>query len=236
MNKMSNNSKLLKRIFDSLTKDDFGTIRKKVKYRFKSRKNIFNEIYKNNAWGSKESVSGPGSDLWRAQSIIIELPLLLKILKIKSILDAPCGDFNWMSKVELDAINYKGMDIVNQIIINNNLKFAKENIQFEYGDFINAVLPKVDLIISRDCFIHFSFNEISKSIKNFKKSGSKFLLTNTYPDVIKNINIVVGAWRPINLEIKPFNFPAPITYIEEKENYNPNYGKKYLALWSINTL
>lgn len=233
---MANYSNLLKRIFDSLTKDDFGTIRKKIIYRFKSRENIFGEIYKTNSWGSDESVSGPGSDSLRTKSIINELPPLLKLFNIKSILDAPCGDFNWMGKINLNGINYIGMDIVKEIINSNNSKFAKENIQFEYGDFINSVLPKVDLIISRDCFIHFNFNEIKKSLKNFKSSGSKFLLTNTYPDISKNSNIVTGSWRPLNLGIYPFKLPEPIKFIEEKENFNLLNGRKYLALWLINTL
>ena len=40
-----------------------------------NKKNIFQLIYKNNYWDSKESVSGPGSDLKSTENIRRELPL-----------------------------------------------------------------------------------------------------------------------------------------------------------------
>ncbi|EIJ81319.1 hypothetical protein PB1_00190 [Bacillus methanolicus PB1] len=63
-------------------------------------KNIFSFIYNRNIWGSSESVSGPGSSIAQTKTIIQELPILIKKLQIRKILDAPCGDFNWMKEIQ----------------------------------------------------------------------------------------------------------------------------------------
>ena len=85
-------------------------------------------------------------------------------------------------------------------------------------------------------WIHLSFRDIFSTIKNFKKSKAKYLLTTTFPELRENRDIVTGCWRPINLQIKPFSFPKPIKLINEKyEKYSSN-GKdsdKSLGLWKL---
>ena len=63
-----------------------------------STKETFTEIYKTNFWSSNESPSGGGSELIQTKSLINDLEKLLKDMDIKSVLDIPCGDFNWMQK------------------------------------------------------------------------------------------------------------------------------------------
>jgi hypothetical protein len=36
-------------------------------------------------------------------------------------LDAPCGDFNWMKEVDLSAVHYTGGDIVEPLVNSNHL-------------------------------------------------------------------------------------------------------------------
>src|SRR4051812_27850000 len=62
---------------------------------------VFSDIYRNNSWGDAESVSGRGSTLARTEVIRRSLPGLLESVGARSLLDAPCGDFNWMRHVEL---------------------------------------------------------------------------------------------------------------------------------------
>ena len=44
---------------------------------------------------------------------------VLEKLEIKSFLDIPCGDYNWISTVDKIGIQYIGRDIVAEIIESN---------------------------------------------------------------------------------------------------------------------
>ena len=65
------------------------------------KKEVFREKFINNLWGSDESVSGPGSSIMQTESIRSVLPGLLESLRVKVLLDAPCGDFHWMKMINL---------------------------------------------------------------------------------------------------------------------------------------
>ena len=82
-------------------------------------KELFTSYYKNNTWAGVESLSGPGSDYEQTKFLVPELEIMLNDLNIKSMLDIPCGDFNWMKNVDLSLINYHGADIVDNVIISN---------------------------------------------------------------------------------------------------------------------
>src|SRR5580765_5333146 len=77
-----------------------------------SMESIFSGIYLNNSWSNPESVSGRGSTLAHTEMIRKTLPDLLAHLHARSLLDAPCGDFNWMQYVDLGGIQYTGADVV----------------------------------------------------------------------------------------------------------------------------
>jgi hypothetical protein len=199
--------------------------------------NVFTNIYNSNFWRSEESLSGPGSELIQTQILTKELPLLFKLYNISSVLDLPCGDFNWMSKVDLSGISYIGGDIVSDLIDSNNTQFRTNDIVFEKIDLINDRLPVVDLILVRDCLVHLSYNDIIKALENIKKSGIKYLLTTTFVDRKYNMDIPTGKWRTLNLQIEPFKFQLPIKVINENctEN-NGRYKDKCLCLWEIKNL
>ncbi|WP_250161065.1 hypothetical protein [Peribacillus frigoritolerans] len=79
-------------------------------------KELFTNIYKKNRWRNSESVSGQGSSLTQTKTLIQELPGLINQLQIKKLIDAPCGDFNWMKEVYKNTELYIGIDIVDEII------------------------------------------------------------------------------------------------------------------------
>jgi hypothetical protein len=201
------------------------------------QKQHFTKIFNNNIFNGKESISGEGSSLEQTKEIRKELPKLFKSLNIKSMLDAPCGDWNWMRMVDLSDINYIGMDIVDEIINSNITKYAKSNIKFISGNIIEDQLPKVDIIFCRDCLVHLSYDNIFKSIKNFKKSRSKYLLTTTFPLYEKENEdlLEINIWRALNLEKTPFNFPIPLEHIIEHSVGSP-FNSKTLGLWKLSTL
>jgi Methyltransferase domain len=200
-------------------------------------KEIFTTIYKQNLWGSSESVSGPGSSLTQTKTLIKQLPILLKQLQVKKVLDAPCGDFNWMKEIHQHIESYIGIDIVEDLIDHNKSKYATDHIQFIHSDLTKDALPKVDLILCRDCLVHFCFDDISSAIRNMKASKSKYLLTTTFPNHKQNTDIKTGGWRPLNFEMEPFYFPKPILLIHEFPNKrNRAYTDKSLGLWELDML
>lgn len=200
-------------------------------------KDIFTEYFYNNSWNGKESVSGPGSDYEQTKYLIPELQTLLKELNIKSILDVPCGDFNWMRRVNLDGIKYIGGDIVDKMININNKKHGTKNISFKLIDIVKDQLPEVDLVMVRDCFVHLPNKDIFKAINNIIDSKSKYLLTTNFmwKSLEANTDIKVGAWRRLNLEQDPFNFPFPKDIIIEG-NIQSYDRDKTMSLWHTKDL
>lgn len=209
-----------------------------ISFRGKTPKETFTEIYEKNLWKYNESISGSGSDNEQTKKIINEVGELLDKIQINSVLDIPCGDFKWMQKVDLSGINYLGMDIVKGIIVENNNKYSRDgNIVFVEKDLISDSLPKMDIIIIRDCFVHLCFEDICHSLVNVKSSESKYLLTTTFTNHPRNQDIITGYWRPLNLQQPPFNFPPPVAIINEgSTELNGKFKDKSMGLWEIKDL
>jgi len=222
-------------LFDYINKDS-ATIHyiNEIKELSKMNKNnvekIFTDIYNDNLWMSGESKSGSGSELKNTEVLRSELPFLFKKYNITSILDIPCGDMNWMSKVDMAGITYIGGDIVQQLINDNIAKFG---LDFRHLDIINSTLPKVDLVFVRDCLGHLSTENIKKALINIKRSGSKYLLTTCFTKYTSNTDIKDGGWKCINLMVEPFKM-RPIYLINEdcREGY-PHFQDKSMVLFNI---
>lgn len=200
----------------------------------KSVEHIFTDIYNKDKFGGKDSASGPGSDLYQTKLIIKELPRLFKELNISTILDIPCGDFHWMNCVDLSGVEYSGADIVKELIQHNREKYERRNIKFQHLNIIDDRLPRVDIILCRDCLVHFSFKDIFLALDNIVSSKSEYFLTTTFPLRKDNHDILTGQWRTLNLEVSPFNFPPPLRIINEScSEVGIDYIDKSLGLWRI---
>jgi len=196
---------------------------------------IFGKIYSKNGWIGNESISGPGSDVDRCESIIGWLPKLFADIHVKTVLDIPCGDMNWMRKVELDSVEYIGADIVPELINDNFERYESTGMKFVVLDIIQDKLPKSDLILCRDCLVHFSFEDTKKAVSNIINSGAKYLLCTTFTDPEReNKDITTGHWRPLNMQNAPFDFPAPL--MVKKENNVGEFADKSLGLWDVRYL
>jgi hypothetical protein len=198
---------------------------------------VYTQIYNINFWSSPESRSGPGSTLASTEVIRRQLPLLLKKLEVKTLLDAPCGDFNWMEKTELGDVQYIGADIVKEMIVQNEKKYSHPNRSFLCRDISCAMLPQSDLVLCRWCLPHLSFDDAKRVIRNFKRSGAKYLLITTFPAVGYNQPIVTGGGhRYINLQKAPYNFPAPMGLLIDAHHSGGAEGHDYLGLWRLEDL
>lgn len=194
-------------------------------------KETFTKIYTDNLWASTESKSGAGSELKNTETLRQELSVLLKKYKIQSMLDIPCGDFNWMKEVDLKDVIYIGADIVEELIQSNNSKYVNQH--FTPLNLIEDTLPQVDLVFVRDCLGHLSNDNVLKALENIKRSGSKYLLATSFTKWSQNPDIVDGGWKCINLMIAPF-YMNPIYLINEncQEGY-PHYNDKCMLLFDL---
>ncbi len=192
---------------------------------------IFTRLYRDNVWGDPESVSGESSTLSATEALRRELPGLLRRLGVKSLLDAPCGDLNWMRRIDLDGIAYIGADVVPELVETNRQLHGGPHRSFIHLDVTKNDIPKADVILCRDLFIHLSFAHAFAAIENFKRSGSQYLLTTTHLSVRENRDACTGGWRWLNLGLAPFDFPAPLESIAE----NLQTGK-CLGLWRLGEL
>lgn len=197
---------------------------------------IFTDIYENNKWFSRETASGHGSEIGVTQPIRPKISALIKLLNINSIADAPCGDLNWMKMVDLGSCRYIGIDIVQAIIDQNVKLYANPLRSFKHLNVIDEPIETVDLILCRDLLAHLTYEEIYKVLRNFKASGSKYLLVTTNTKVKENYDIQeAGGWRLLNLELPPFNFPKAFALIEEDVPYECERGK-HLGLWRLDDI
>ena len=101
-------------------------INKKKIFNKNTQKERFELIYKTNFWSSRESSSGYGSENKNTINIKKTIISMIKDLNIKSILDAPCGDFNWIENVLNEDLQYTGGDIVEELINENIKKYQKK--------------------------------------------------------------------------------------------------------------
>ncbi|MFI5692996.1 class I SAM-dependent methyltransferase [Kribbella sp. NPDC051586] len=205
----------------------------RLRWRMKSRQEVFADIYDSAAWGSEESGSGTGSELRATETIRERLPALLAELGVNSLLDAPCGDWNWMRHVELGIDQYYGADIVPGVIEANQQRYGGAGREFTVADLTSDPLPKVDAILCRDCLVHVSYEDTTQILENFKRTGATWLLLNTYPEIKHNRNQFTGRqWRRLNFTLPPFNFPEPVASMSDGGDVDPSQ----LAVWRLQDL
>jgi hypothetical protein len=198
-----------------------------------SAQEVFTSIHGKNYWGSGESVSGPGSEIRFTENLRANLSTLISDIELKSMIDAPCGDCNWISKVNFPSgFSYTGGDIVEPLINENrgSVSFLSQSVvpNFTVFDIRLDELPDVDLWLCREVFFHMPNKDILMALKNFKKSKIKYLLTTNFYFCPENTDSKSGGFRPINLRIEPFGLPKPLASYSD---FVIPHAPRYLELW-----
>ncbi len=204
-------------------------------------KKKFSGVFSKNAFGGDISLSGRGSDLDQTKRIQEELPKLLHKYGVVSLIDLPCGDQNWISKVPLENIDYLGADIVKELIQKNQELHGSRERTYVELDITQEIPSRATLILCRDLLVHLNTQQIYKALHNMKRSGSSFILTTTFTDnrAYRNLPIITRSvgWRPINLQAAPFNFPEPLEVINEECTEGEGvFADKSLGLWRLSDL
>jgi hypothetical protein len=195
----------------------------------------FQRIHDTNLWGAAESVSGLGSEIDATATLRAELPALLKRLHATSLLDAPCGDAGWIASVEL-GVRVVGIDIVPELIEALRARAARGEINGDYhlADITADVLPCCDAILCRDCLVHLSFANIARAMENFRRSGARWLITTTFPEMQENRDCEDGDWRALNFERAPFSWGAPTELLNENcMEAGGGWRDKSLGVWRL---
>lgn len=201
---------------------------------YPKRQQVFEKIYAKNYWASAESFSGRGSELSQTENIRNELPKIFTKYNCTSILDAPCGDFNWMREVvKKTNVKYCGGDIVEDLVETNNAKYNNENTKFIKLDICRDPLPAADIMICRDCLFHLSYSDIAAFMDNFVASNIPLMLVTSHKNesnIFKNKNIRTGDFRMIDLFSQPFGFPKDVLY--RFDDFNDPEPAREMCLFS----
>jgi len=171
-------------------------------------KNDFSEIYKKNEWGYG---SGVGSLPLNNIAYIKFLRTFLERNNIRSVVDFGCGDWQFSRFVEWGNETYRGYDIVESVVAQNETDFGRANISFRVFKS-EAELPSAELVICKDVFQHISNRSIQRYLQVFKGLYRFLLITNDdWPaEHLINSEIDEGGWRPVRLDREPFSEIAPV--------------------------
>src|SRR5690606_30150738 len=108
------------------------------------------------------------------------------------------------------------------------------NHSFAIANVVEDVLPRSDAILCRDCLVHLTFEEGRRAIANFKASQSIWLLLTTFPTRTINKPARTGAWRPLNMQLEPFNFPPPFRLLRDRvAKPDDAYADKSVGIWPL---
>ena len=195
----------------------------------------FQRIHETNLWGAVTSVSGLGSEDTATAKLQADLPALLRNLRVASLLDAPCGDASWIGKAGID-VDYTGIDIVPELVEAARARawFGPAMARFVVADITADDLPRADAVLCRDCLVHLSFENISRAMENFRRSGATWLVTTTFPDWSTNADVEDGDWRALNFMRPPFSWPMPYLVLDEGcDEAGGGYRDKSLGVWRL---
>ena len=249
----------------------------------------FDTVYEHDLWadGGEGGGSGPGSSINATRTVSALLVHMILSLGANSLLDAPCGAMMWMPGVleasdSLRAVpgligtgdqstpppfRYTGIDIVGHVVASAaSTHGAHSNWQFVHADVTDPQLDLAphDLVLCRDLFFHLSNGKIQAALRNFKQSGSIWLLATHNAHALgpngdhaawnargstvnaRGETVVLppgwkggldeGGYRPVNLRLPPFSLPAPDwEWVEWRHPHSRDWDK-VLSMWRLSKL
>lgn len=191
---------------------------------------IFTSIFDNNGWKAWETRSGSGSTRQATRVMVPALAELFEALEIQSLVDAGCGDVNWVSDLTCRLDWYFGLDIVEHLAVQNSRILGhRPGHFFKILDIARDPLPRSDAILCRNVLSHLANSEIVAALRNFSKSGATWLLATMHDGVGQNQDTQTGVWRPVDLTKAPFQLPAPARQIEDGKG-------RWLGVWPVNLI
>lgn len=175
----------------------------------------FKLIYDRRLWsgsGKRETICGAGSTMHATAEIKEDIEKFLKDYDVSSIVDCGCGDFFWMQFVNMNRAEYTGVDIVDDIIEDNKIKYPEHT--FLAGNIIETI-PPGEVVIIRDVLQHLSLADNQRIIENAFSSATRFVIASSYVRDKYNCETLCTKYRKRNLMLEPFNLPEPLLYLRD---------------------
>ncbi|MEO9826977.1 MAG: class I SAM-dependent methyltransferase [Paracoccaceae bacterium] len=183
------------------------------------------DVFENADWSNLSADatrSGSGSTLEYTRRLRTALPGIFERYNVKTFLDAPCGDWNWMSSVDTSGMHYIGADISHSVIEANKKRYADKNRMFIELDITEDLLPRADMIMVRDCLFHLKWWLRWAFFENFANSDIPYLFMTMHHQE-KNLRLEVnGKFKRMNPRTPPFNFEEPLEMVHETVDSLPD--------------
>ena len=198
---------------------------------FGMRRRAFERAYREALWTTTgESLSGNGSGLDATERLRVVLPSALRELEIRTLVDIPCGDWNWMAHVDLPVDRYVGGDLLPSLVQENQRRFGNARREFRVIDLCRDALPAGDLLLCRDALVHFSYRDIWRALANVATADIRYFAATSFPGTTANQDQLTGVeWRHVNLEVAPFELAPPTRVLAEGFN-RPD---QILGVWHV---
>ncbi|MDY0002497.1 MAG: methyltransferase [Polyangia bacterium] len=171
---------------------------------------VFTRIYEKAHWGTNaegKGSSGTGSSLQSTVAYRAFLQRFLKTNRIRSVVDAGCGDWEFSKAMDWTGISYKGYDIVRSVVEENKKRYAAPGIEFFTADIVKAALPPADLLLCKEVLQHLPNAYVRTFLGQLPKYRFALITNDVDPKTrsAPNHDIQVGGYRHIDLSAAPFH-------------------------------
>ena len=139
---------------------------------------------------------------------------------------------NWMRRLDYSFEKFIGVDVSPFLISKLRAQQFPPGYHFQFGNIVTDILPSADAVFCRDCLVHLPFESVLKVRDLWRAAGFRFMIATTFVKKTTNTDIPIGGWRPLNMEIAPFNWTNPIKLIIE-EWTEPDYTDKAIGVWAL---
>lgn len=145
-------------------------------------RDVFTRIYEANRWGGEggDFFSGSGSTKDFAEQYAAAVKTLIREEGIARVVDLGCGDFTVGEKLQMEGVEYVGVDIVERLVEHLREQYATPQTSFRCLDITKDELPDGDLCLIRQVLQHLSNDQIAAILRQVRKYRY-VLVTEHYP-------------------------------------------------------
>lgn len=165
---------------------------------------VFGQVYSTLAWGDEGGGSGPGSGLQYTSGTRLILELLIHRYAVQRLLDAPCGSAFWWPPL-------------------------LHHVRSRNPCFIYHGVDVVPSLISRN---RVKF-ERDGSLTQFHVADLSSAVIGSYAaNRVRNVDIPLGDYYPINVRLPPFNMTGAVEEMDEMTRGEPPKRRKFLYVFT----
>lgn len=178
----------------------------------------FDWIFESFYWAKDDNSggrSGKGSSIAQTRGLHVLLMRLVERYRVRSLVDAPCGNMLWMSELLRDlrsrdpCFTYTGLDIVESLMRENVRVHGNNRTFFHRIDIAGQTFKTTaDAILCRDTLQHLLLDDAATALRNFAHSGARYLLLGGYDRSVSNTNVGTGGYHLINPRLPPFSITS----------------------------